>query len=41
MKAEAALRHDRPLPGPGLAPVLTAGLAVVAMVLAVLVILRG
>ncbi len=41
MKAEAALRHDRPLPGPGLAPVLTAGLSLVAVVLAVLVVLRG
>lgn len=41
MRTEAALRHDRPLPGPGLAPVLTAGLTVVAVVLAVLVVLRG
>lgn len=37
--AERALRLGRPLPPPGLAPVLTAGLAVVALILLGMVVL--
>jgi putative membrane protein len=39
LATEAALRLGRPMPPPGLAPVLTAGIAIVALILLGLVVL--
>ena len=41
LAAERALREHRPLPPPGMAPVLTAGIGVVALGLLGFVLLRG